>query len=225
MRFLRAAELTASDIWPRFAFIFPIFCPISLKICRFYQGLCQDALNYCSLKLGTGVTLRVWAMWFENRNPGNKSLFQFLTKPMSEENWLLYSNLEHITYLTIFRCWISAAKRRPVRSERSDPRGAGENSLRQREHFGRTVRHVPSSIALLCPSLSLTVTVFRSKVRFMFDTLMAVKNNNVLKVARNYDPELLHHFMKLLRGFRKGEHIHFCVCRYLNAFRLLFRLF
>ncbi|XP_022241733.1 nucleolar MIF4G domain-containing protein 1-like isoform X2 [Limulus polyphemus] len=44
----------------------------------------------------------------------------------------------------------------------------------------------------------------QARVRFMLDTLMAIRNNNMHKIP-NYDPSLVEHLRKVLRGFvRKG---------------------
>lgn len=43
----------------------------------------------------------------------------------------------------------------------------------------------------------------QSRVRFMLDVVMAIKNNNMRKIP-NYDPEHLDHLRKLIKGFIRG---------------------
>ena len=43
----------------------------------------------------------------------------------------------------------------------------------------------------------------QSRVRFMLDIVMAIKNNNMRKIP-NYDPEHLDHLRKLIKGFIRG---------------------
>lgn len=42
-----------------------------------------------------------------------------------------------------------------------------------------------------------------SHVKFMLETLMAIKNNNMRKIP-NYDPEPLEHLKKVARGILRG---------------------
>lgn len=42
-----------------------------------------------------------------------------------------------------------------------------------------------------------------SHVKFMLETLMAIKNNNMRKIP-NYDPERLEHLKKVARGILRG---------------------
>lgn len=44
----------------------------------------------------------------------------------------------------------------------------------------------------------------QSRVRFMLDVVMAIRNNNMRKIP-NYDPEHLDHLRKLIRGFIRGN--------------------
>ena len=43
----------------------------------------------------------------------------------------------------------------------------------------------------------------QSRVRFMLDVIMAVRNNNMRKIP-NYDPEHLEHLKKLIRNYIRG---------------------
>ena len=48
-------------------------------------------------------------------------------------------------------------------------------------------------------SLQLQYTFVRSRTRFMLETIAALRTNNARKIP-NYDPSLLEHMKKLLRG-------------------------
>ena len=43
----------------------------------------------------------------------------------------------------------------------------------------------------------------QSRVRFMLDVIMAIRNNNMRKIP-NYDPEHLEHLRKLIRNYIRG---------------------
>ena len=47
-----------------------------------------------------------------------------------------------------------------------------------------------------------------SRTRFMLDTIAAIKTNNVRKIP-NYDPSLLEHMKKVLRGLIRSKGV-FC---------------
>ena len=47
--------------------------------------------------------------------------------------------------------------------------------------------------------------VDQSRVRFMLDTLLAVKNNNMRKIP-HYDPELMEQLKKSTRNVLRGRH-------------------
>uniref|UniRef100_A0A914V7T9 MI domain-containing protein n=1 Tax=Plectus sambesii TaxID=2011161 RepID=A0A914V7T9_9BILA len=43
-----------------------------------------------------------------------------------------------------------------------------------------------------------------AKVRFILETLLAIKNNNVLKLSNTFDPSLLEHYLRVYRGILKS---------------------
>jgi len=47
------------------------------------------------------------------------------------------------------------------------------------------------------------IMVYRSRVKFMLEVVLAIKNNNIRKIP-NYDTSHMDHLKKLLRGFVKG---------------------
>ena len=57
----------------------------------------------------------------------------------------------------------------------------------------------------------------QSRVRFMLDVIMAVRNNNMRKIP-NYDPEHLEHLKKLIRNYIRGwYHMKYTIFNLLSA--------
>ena len=75
-------------------------------------------------------------------------------------------------------------------------------SLRKDDPTG--LKELILSIQTKASSPEVTALKDQSRIRFMLDILMAIRNNNMRKIP-NYDPEHLQHLQKMMKGFLRGK--------------------